>query len=137
MAYMGHATVDFRTPEEADEDRREYTVPIPEGLTEEFEPSRPVTNAQTIAFQTSGKEPYPGYAREYADWERAWQEVDDAQDEADGIYSHYSVLANPSPENDPITGDPIDYDELRIEENAETGDADLLIPEDELDADER
>ncbi|KFI44746.1 hypothetical protein GA0061078_0005 [Bifidobacterium bohemicum] len=40
----------------------------PEEL-KEFKPSKPVTNAQLIAYETTGREPYPGYADELAYWQ--------------------------------------------------------------------
>ena len=43
------AKVRFVAPDEDDEDRlSDYTVPIPEGLTEEFHPSQPVTPKQLL-----------------------------------------------------------------------------------------
>ncbi|PLS25168.1 hypothetical protein [Bifidobacterium imperatoris] len=84
------ATVRFVDPEEADKNDRleDYTVPIPEGLTEEFRPSKPVTPRQMIDWETKNKEPYPGYAEELFNWENAWEEVNRAQLKADGGYLH-------------------------------------------------
>lgn len=132
MPNMGTLKVRFVTPEEADEDEREYTVPIPDWLTRDFHPSKPVTNKQTLDFEAYGREPYPGYAEEYARWEQAWRDVDDAQDEADGNHIPEMVLGHPSPEYDPLSGDPINYDEIKIAVNNETGDADMYIDEADL-----
>lgn len=41
--------VNFLTPKEAEEDYEEYTVEIPEGLTEHFEPSQSVTDEPVLA----------------------------------------------------------------------------------------
>lgn len=82
-------TVSFKDPRDDDDDRLEdYTVPIPEGLTEEFVPSQPVTPKQIIDWETKNKEPYPGYAEELFNWENAWEEVNRAQQKADGGYLH-------------------------------------------------
>ena len=64
------AKVRFVAPDEDDEDRlSDYTVPIPEGLTEEFHPSQPVTPKQLLDWETKNKEPYPGYSEEFFNWE--------------------------------------------------------------------
>lgn len=76
--------VNFFTPKEAEEDYEEYTVEIPEGLTEHFEPSQSVTDEQCWRWMMSRKEPYPGYAQELADWEAAWDDVNYRQPIADG-----------------------------------------------------
>ena len=81
------AKVRFVAPDEDDEDRlSDYTVPIPEGLTEEFHPSQPVTPKQLLDWETKNKEPYPGYSEEFFNWENAWEEVNRAQQKADGGY---------------------------------------------------
>ena len=68
------AKVRFVAPDEDDEDRlSDYTVPIPEGLTEEFHPSQPVTPKQLLDWETKNKEPYPGYSEEFFNWENAWE----------------------------------------------------------------
>ena len=73
------AKVRFVAPDEDDEDRlSDYTVPIPEGLTEEFHPSQPVTPKQLLDWETKNKEPYPGYSEEFFNWENAWEEVNRA-----------------------------------------------------------
>ena len=85
------AKVRFVAPDEDDEDRlSDYTVPIPEGLTEEFHPSQPVTPKQLLDWETKNKEPYPGYSEEFFNWENAWEEVNRAQQKADGGYLHLS-----------------------------------------------
>lgn len=129
--HLGHVEVDFLTPEEAEAISREYTVPIPEGLTRDFEPSKPVTDEQVLKFAMSGVEPYEGYEEEYIAWERAWEEVNAAQDEADGDVVPEMPTVHVSPEYDEETGLPITYDELHVEETAD-GDAKLLIDEADL-----
>ncbi|NEG71827.1 hypothetical protein [Bifidobacterium ramosum] len=83
---MGKVKVEYVSIEDSDRDAEEhpYTVPIPEDLTEDFEPSKPVTREQMIRWMTRHIEPYPGYAEEEGAWERAWQEVELAQLKADG-----------------------------------------------------
>ena len=74
------AKVRFVAPDEDDEDRlSDYTVPIPEGLTEEFHPSQPVTPKQLLDWETKNREPYPGYSEEFFNWENAWEEVNRAR----------------------------------------------------------
>lgn len=68
----------------ADDGRSEYTVPIPDDLTDFFRPSQHVTLAQMDRFNSTGREPYPGYADELNEWERRWELVNDAQAKADG-----------------------------------------------------
>lgn len=113
-----------------DSDQEEYTVPIPEGLTEVFVPSREVTRKQQVDFEVSGKEPYPGYAAEFEEWERQWEMVNEAQAEADGDdwQTLDPVLADP--EYTPDTGEPIEYDEPNIDVDPESGDATLYMPND-------
>ncbi len=89
---LGFRKVEFEEPmtdEELAEDTASYTVPIPEGLTGDFNPSKPVTDEQTIAWACRGIEPYPGYAEEFAAWEDAWEMVNRAQMEADGNTPNY------------------------------------------------
>lgn len=54
---------------EADDcyDDKELPFDRPEEL-KEFKSSQPVSNAQFIAYETEGREPYPGYANELARW---------------------------------------------------------------------
>lgn len=79
-------TVRFIDPAEDDDNIEDYTVPIPEGLTEEFHPSHPVTTREIIDWEVRNIEPYPGYAEEVNNWEKAWEEVNRAQQAADGGY---------------------------------------------------
>lgn len=81
--YMGKATVVFDDPNTTDQSN-DYTVPIPEGLTEEFEPSHPITPRQWAAWETRGIEPYKGFEEEYTTWEKEWEKVNRAQLTADG-----------------------------------------------------
>ena len=112
-----------------DSDEDDYTVPIPEGLTEYFEPSKPVTNEQIIAWETKGIEPYPGYADEEEEWDKAWEMVNRAQAEADG--HPYLVLptAHPQPDFD-ADGQPTDFDDPEIVVNPDSGLAKLYVAED-------
>lgn len=106
--YMGELPVD-RTPVDltarADND---YTVPIPEGLTDEFEPSRPVTSKQMLDYDLHGKEPYPGYADEYEAWQEAWEQVNRAQLVADGGTLNIQDPIHAPAEFDEY-GEPIEY----------------------------
>ncbi|WP_223848062.1 hypothetical protein [Bifidobacterium reuteri] len=90
MGKVIKSKVVFTDPRDRDDDISDYTVPIPEGLTEEFHPSQPVTPKQIIAWETRNEEPYPGYAEELFNWENAWEEVNRAQLKADGGYLHIS-----------------------------------------------
>lgn len=112
-----------------DSDEDDYTVPIPEGLTEYFEPSKPVTNEQIIAWETKGIEPYPGYADEEEEWDKAWEMVNRAQAEADG--HPYLVLptAHPQPDFDD-DGQPTDFDDPEIVVNPDSGEATFYVDED-------
>lgn len=136
---MGFHKVEFEKPmtdEEMTEDTASYTVPIPEGLTGDFIPSKPVTNEQTIAWTTRNIEPYPGYADEYAAWEDAWERVNRAQMEADGNTPNYVDNLVLQPEYDPQTDEPIDYEEPVIFQNTGTGKVEVHLPmEDEVKAD--
>ncbi len=89
-------------------------MPIPEGLTEEFHPSQPITPKQLLDWETKNKEPYPGYSEEFFNWENAWEEVNRAQQKADGGYLHLSDPVPVSPEFDETTGEPITYDEPHV-----------------------
>lgn len=83
---MGKVNVVCDSPEEVQrmKEEEQYTVPIPEGLTEDFEPSQPVSVKQYEAWGNRHIEPYPGFADELEAWERAWQDVEIAQLKADG-----------------------------------------------------
>ena len=81
------ATVRYMTPEEEDElfANPDWTVPVPEWLTDEFIPEREMTRDEWYRWETRHIEPYPGFAEAFAKWERAWQEVELAQLKADGV----------------------------------------------------
>lgn len=136
MAHMhGKTAVVFDDPNEA-EDEDGYTVPIPEGLTKEFKPSREVTNKQMIAWAVSGKEPYPGFAEECARWDAAWSRVASEQREKDTGHADLRVPSvHPQPEQDE-DGRQYMYDneavinEINDPEDAENGDAHVYIPQD-------
>ncbi|KAB7790485.1 hypothetical protein [Bifidobacterium leontopitheci] len=82
------STVIFDDPTEMESDLDTYTVPIPEGLTETFQPSRPVSVDEIFDWEAYGREPYPGYAAEENNWEKAWEKVNRAQQKADGGTMH-------------------------------------------------
>lgn len=124
------------TEEELSEERKSYTVPIPDDLPDIFTPSKPVTNEQTIAWECRNIEPYPGYAEEYAAWEDAWENINRAQAEADGNHYNYVDNMNLQPEFDPQTDAPVNYEEPTIFQNAETNKVEVHLPyEDEVKAD--
>ncbi|WP_240539372.1 hypothetical protein [Bifidobacterium sp. SO1] len=135
---MGKVKVEYQSIEDSEREAREhpYTVPIPEGLTEEFFPSKPVTDEQMMRWMTRHIEPYPGYADEEAAWERAWQEVEIAQLKADGEPVLELDPVHVDPEFDPSTGKPIVYDEPHIVQNPDNGEADLFIDTADLTEDE-
>ena len=131
------AKVRFVAPDEDDEDRlSDYTVPIPEGLTEEFHPSQPVTPKQLLDWETKNKEPYPGYSEEFFNWENAWEEVNRAQQKADGGYLHLSDPVPVSPEFDETTGEPITYDEPHVVVDSESGNTSVYVDEADMSAQE-
>lgn len=135
---MGMAHVVCLTPEEAEREAAEnpYTVPIPEGLEEDFHPSKPITFQQMVDWETNHKEPYPGYADEYEAWESAWQEVELAQMKADGVTETEINPVHVDPEFDPATGEPIIYDEPHIVQDDQSGEGDLFLDEADLTEDE-
>lgn len=128
------AEVVFNDHEDSIDD---YTVPIPEGLTEYFEPSQPVSPEQIIKWETSNIEPYPGYAEEENNWEKAWEEVNRAQNEADGGSMHIADPVHVDPEFDEATGEPIIYDEPHVVVDPDSGEANLYIDEADLTDKER
>lgn len=119
----GKKKVEFQSVKERIAYDREhpYTVPIPEGLTEFFKPSQPVTIQQMLTYERTGREPYPGYDAEMRAWEDAWEKVNDAQDEADGVRNVHLDLPPRHPETD-IDGNLIEYDEpaLVVEDDGST-----------------
>lgn len=125
--HMGKAKVEFISNEEAaKEDRLEdYTVPIPEGLTEDFEPSQPVTPKQMLAYDRTGKEPYPGYAREMQEWEDAWEMVNRAQLIADGANPVILDLPERHPDYN-ADGNLTPFDETTV---IDDGDGDVAVIE--------
>lgn len=131
-------TVSFKDPRDNDDDRLEdYTVPIPEGLTEEFHPSQPVSPKQIIDWETKNKEPYPGYAEELFNWENAWEEVNRAQQKADGGYLHEADPVHVDPEFDDATGEPIIYDEPHVVIDPTNGETSVYADEADLSEEEK
>ena len=130
----GHSEVVFDEPmtdEEEERNRASYTVPIPDSLTNSFEPSQPITDKQFLDWEIRHIEPYPGYAEEYAAWQDAWEEIDRAQAEADGNPYNYVDNMKLQPEFDPQTGEPIDYEEPVIFQNAETNKVEVHLPDED------
>lgn len=124
------------TEEEEKANRASYTVPIPDSLTDSFEPSKPITDKQFLDWEIRHIEPYPGYAEEYAAWEDAWEEIDRAQAEADGNHYNYVDNLKLQPEFDPQTNEPVYYEEPVIFQNTETNKVEVHLPgEDEVKAD--
>lgn len=124
--HMGKKQFRHCSNEEADKvDRRDqYTVPIPDWLTEDFKPSRPVTQQQMLAYDLHGKEPYPGYGEEMRKWEDAWEEINRAQLRADGADPVVIDLPTRTPEYD-TDGNLTTFDEtVVIDEGA--GDVQVL-----------
>ena len=106
------------------------------GLTEEFHPSQPVTPKQLLDWETKNKEPYPGYSEEFFNWENAWEEVNRAQQKADGGYLHLSDPVPVSPEFDETTGEPITYDEPHVVVDSESGNTSVYVDEADMSAQE-
>jgi DNA-binding XRE family transcriptional regulator len=124
--------------DEAYKDEDEWTVPIPEGLTDTFEPSKPCTKEQLIRYSTGGPEPYPGYEKELEAWEDAWEDVRQRQAEADGdTYLTLPNVITGVPEDVDEDGNLIQYDEPQVVVDAQSGDATLAVPDgDAKEADE-
>lgn len=130
---MGKASVVF----DQSDDKTEYTVPVPEGLSEEFEPSRPVSRKQWMAYDATGVEPYPGFTEELQEWEKAWEAVNSAQLEADGAPPLVLDTVQVDPEFDEETGEPITYDEVHVNVDASNGSMSMDIPEADITDEER
>lgn len=128
--YMGKATVVFDDPNTTNQDN-DYTVPIPEGLTEEFNPSHPITPKQWADYETRGIEPYEGFEDEYTEWEKAWEEVNRAQLTADGAEPLIMDMVHPDPDFDE-DDEPIDYSDPSVVIDPESGNAALKVNEAEL-----
>lgn len=130
MSNVTKVGVRFVAPDEDDDEPdMEYTVPIPEGLTETFEPSKPVTEDQWSDWSLKRKEPYKGFAKELDDWRDAWDDVDRRQMEADGVYMPdvEPVEVDPDYADD---GEPVDYtDEPRLTVDPSTGEVQSEEPE--------
>lgn len=125
-----HVKVDWDPEDEP------FTVPVPEGLTDNFVPSKPVTPKQAIDFLTDGKEPYEGYADEYEEWEKQWEAVRRAQHEAEGTHDYVSDTVMADPEFDEETGEPVIYDEPQLVIDRESGEATVKVDRAEAEADE-
>lgn len=119
------------TDEELAERRASYTVPIPDDLTNWFTPSKPVTKEQAIAWDCYNIEPYPGYAEEFTAWDSAWERINRAQAEADGVKLNYIDNMVLQPEFDPQTGELIDYEEPAVLQDTETGKVEVYLPGEE------
>lgn len=113
-----------------EDDLAGITVPIPDWLTNDFEPSKPVTAEQTKRFLTRGIEPYEGYAAEFQKWEDGWNDVRRRQAEADGEPYYMSEPVEVDPEFDE-EGRPIAYDEVNIVQDPDSGAASMDLPEDQ------
>ena len=127
-------TVRGLTQEEEDEllANPDWTVPVPEWLTDEFPTERELSLDEWNKWETRHVEPYPGFADAFAKWERAWQEVELAQLKADGVKVFEADPIQVSPEFDPVTGEPVIYDEHMIAVDPDTGKETLWFDENEL-----
>lgn len=133
----GKVPVVAETDIDLDEEMNDYTVPIPEGLTPTFEPSKPVTAEQMNKFISHGKEAYPGMADEFAAWEAAWDQVNLAQMKADGAPINIQEVVHVDPEFDEY-GEPIEYahdPKVAVRDNGtiDVYDPDDIIPGDKED----
>lgn len=113
----------FIDPQDGVDDWDNLHVPVPEGLTHFFEPSRPVTNKQVIAWATRGIEPYPGYAEEEHAWDVAHAKLAAAERRARGIEDVVVKMPSRTPDHDE-EGNYTDYDEpeLVVEEQEDGSD---------------
>lgn len=132
---FGKVPVVAVTDIDLDEEMKNYTVPIPEGLTPEFVPSQPVTAEQMRKFAAFGKEAYPGMADEYEAWEKAWDEVNLEQMKADGAPINIQEVVHVDPEFDEY-GEPVEYahdPKVAVRDNGtvDAYDPDDIVPTDE------
>lgn len=130
MPYMGKANVVFTDPNDT-EDQDNYTVPIPEGLEKNFNPSQPITKRQWLDYETKGVEPYPGFADELMEWEKAWDRVNREQLKADGADPLVLDMVHPDPEFDD-EDNPIEYSDMEVEIDKDSGEAKLRVSEAEM-----
>lgn len=135
---FGRTRVVFDDPHD-DDGTSGFTVPVPEGLSEEFTPSRPVSDEQYAAWATRREEPYPGFAEEIDAWDRAWSEVASAQRLKDTGQEDLRVPSvHPGPEQDG-QGRPVVYkdepiiNEVNDPDDPDNGEARMLVPDDDGD----
>ena len=133
---MGSVHVQFHVPEDDDYKDSSYTVDIPEGATEEFEPSQPVSMKQWAAWDRRGEEPYPGFAEELEKWDKANERLNRTQLAEDGAPVPELDTVQVDPEFDEMTGEPVTYDETQVVVDAETGEEDIFIDTADIDPDE-
>lgn len=68
--------IEYHFDEDEDD---EYVVPVPSWLTAELKPTEPIGDRAVIDFDNKGKEPYVGYAIEFACWERGWMYMNEVE----------------------------------------------------------
>ncbi|RSX54605.1 hypothetical protein [Bifidobacterium samirii] len=141
--------VEYMTVAEADEliANADWTVPVPEWLTDDFIPERNLSLAEWDRWETRHIEPYPGFAQAFAKWERAWQEVELAQLKADGVKvfeaDPIQVRPKPAATSEPVISaehmiavDPeIDMEEIWFDENELTDEELALLDAAEAETD--
>ena len=120
----GEVKVVFENPDTAEEVK--FDVPLEDGATEDFVPSKPVTGEQVLDYHIKGIEPYEGYEQEYIEWERAQERRLRVQAAKDGSPLPVSDTVQADPEFDPETGLPVAYaGELDVQIDRKSGKAQI------------
>lgn len=120
----GEVKVEFGNPDTTEEVK--FDVPLEDGVTEDFIPSKPVTGEQVLDYEIKGIEPYEGYEQEYIEWERAQERRLRLQAIKDGSPLPVSDTVQADPEFDPETGMPVNYaGELDVRIDRKSGKAQL------------
>ena len=143
----GRTGVVFDEPEDEEGTDQKFTVSIPDGLEENFTPSKAVTDRQMLDWATKHKEPYPGFAEEFERWDSGWADVASRQREQDSGQEDLRVESvHPQPEQDADGNQYIYRNEAIVNEINDPGDPgngneDVYIPQDsdgnDLDTPER
>lgn len=144
MKKIGRVTV--RTGYEK-RDLSKLHVPVPEGLSERFQPERPMSYEDWERWDQQGIEPYPGFAEAYHRWLAQWEKIGQADREARGIKDvvvnmpdivpTYDENGEPTNVDLPelvVTGDGVDKDAYVGVNRPDPGDPDTLPTQEEVDA---
>lgn len=114
-----------------DEGDDEYTVDHPPFEFVPIDPKtgRRPTNEEMIRYESTGEEPFDGYADQLLEWERGWEIANRKQQEIDGGHAQEVKVVHPDPDYDEA-GQSVDYDEAAVWEDTSTGDLYAKDPSD-------